>query len=79
MNSLYTAKEKSVTERGSSYVILQDGPNSFHVTLTHKDVIIYEHFAPRSLQELRDGITKLEDDAIQNNVKSLGENHVGDT
>ncbi len=67
MNSLYMAKEKQTTQNGSSYVILQDGNNSFHVTMTHKDIIIYEHFTPTSLQELRDNISALEQEAISRN------------
>jgi hypothetical protein len=71
MNNLYMAKERGKLENGVSYVILQDGPRSFHVTVTNSDLHYYEHFSPNSIEELRNGIQTLSDELLASYNKDL--------
>lgn len=59
--SLYQAKKTGKTEAGSWYVMLQDGPASFHVSVGKGDYIIYEHFQdPPNIEYLDNNILLLE-------------------
>lgn len=42
---LYSAKETGTAASGSAFTILQDGPNSYHVTVGRAQYAIYEHFS----------------------------------
>lgn len=59
--SIYQAKKMGNTPLGSKYIILQDGPKSFHVSVGKGDIVIYEHFHdPPSLEFLDNNILLLE-------------------
>jgi hypothetical protein len=63
--SIYQAKKTGTTEAGNSYIILQDGPKSFHVSVMIKDHLIYEHFEdPPNLEFLDNGILTLEKELV---------------
>lgn len=70
--NLYNAKKAGVTEKGNLYSILQDGPNSFHVTVQKKVIIdptevslIYEHYQDlSSLEELDKNVVILEEELL---------------
>ena len=65
------AKENGKLENGVSYVILQDAPNSFHVTVNNNHLFYYEHFSPNSIEELRNGIQTLSDELLASYNKDL--------
>lgn len=71
MNNLFMARERGKLENGVSYVILQDGPRSFHVTVNNSDLHYYEHFSPNSIEELRSGIQTLSDELLDSYNKDL--------
>ena len=59
--SLYQAKKAGNTEAGNKYIILQDSPKSFHVSVGINNHVIYEHFEdPPSLDFLEKNILLLE-------------------
>jgi len=61
MNRLYQAKEVTVTPSGSTVIILQDSPISFHVSVNNGDNVIYDNIIqPQSMEELRNNIHLLE-------------------
>lgn len=61
MTTLFQAKEVTHTPLGSIVIILQDGPASFHTSVTHDVHVIYEHITdPTSMEELREKISTLE-------------------
>lgn len=64
MNNLFTAREHGKLNNGVSYVILQDGPTSFHVTVNNKHLYYYEYFSPNSIEELRNGIDNLSNELL---------------
>ena len=64
MNNLFTTREHGKLNNGVSYVILQDGPNSFHVTVNNKHLYYYEYFSPNSIEELRNGIDNLSNELL---------------
>jgi hypothetical protein len=57
------AKEKGQTKHGSRWVVLQDGGNSYHITVQRGDVATYEHTdSLSSHQELMDMVHRLENE-----------------
>jgi len=58
------ATERGKLDNGISYIILQDNPQSFHVTVTNNDLHYYKHFSPNSIEELRSGIQTLSDELL---------------
>jgi hypothetical protein len=50
-NPLYNAREVGVCASGSRYVILQDGPASYHITIQNGDNVLYDHFGQQSSRE----------------------------
>ena len=58
------AREHGKLDNGVSYVILQDGPKSFHVTVNNKHLYYYDHFSPDSVEELRKGIDVLSNELL---------------
>jgi hypothetical protein len=66
MPPLYIAKQSDVTEKGSRYVILQDGPASFHITVQRENIAIYDYISnPQSMQILMNTISALESELLQ--------------
>lgn len=58
---MYQAKKTGTTLTGNKYVILQDGPKSFHVSVGINNHVIYDHFHdPPSLEALHENILELE-------------------
>lgn len=65
MPPLYIAKQSDVTEKGSRYVILQDGPASFHITVQRENTAIYDYVSnPQTMQVLMDAIATLENELL---------------
>lgn len=68
--ALYNAKKSGKTEKGSEYVILQDAPASFHVSVQNGDFVIYEHFqTPPNLEFLENNILLLEEELLSTLVE----------
>ena len=66
-NSMFIAKEVGKTEKGSTYVIGQDTPSSFHISVTYAENTIYEYFEnPPNLEFLKENIISL-DNELHNN------------
>lgn len=58
---MYQAKKVGKTQAGNKYIILQDGPKSFHVSVGINNHVIYEHFEdPPNLDFLEQNILLLE-------------------
>ena len=56
-------KEIGRTEKGTWYGILQDAPNSFHISVSKDHLTLYDHVEnPTSMEQIRNKITELEDD-----------------
>jgi hypothetical protein len=61
--SIYQAKKVGNTPSGSKYIILQDGPKSFHISVAKGDNLIYDHFHdPPNLDFLDNNILLLEEE-----------------
>ena len=62
---MFIAKEIGKTERGSTYIIGQDTPSSFHVSVTYAGNTIYEYFEnPPNIEFLKENILLLENQVI---------------
>ena len=62
---MYHAKDVGVAKQGSRYVILQDGPASFHVTVSTGSIAIYDYFFnPPSIESLKANIDSLEEELL---------------
>ena len=67
---MFIAKEVGKTEKGSTYVIGQDTPSSFHISVTSGSNTIYDYFEnPPNLEFLKENIISL-DNELQNNQHS---------
>lgn len=65
IHPLYIAKKSDSTEKGSRYVILQDSPTSFHVSVQRGDKLIYDHIEqPESMEFLMKQISLLEEELL---------------
>lgn len=63
--TLYSAKESGKAISGSYYTILQDGPTSYHVTVSKGQFAIYEHFSSiESKDNMLYMINKLEEELL---------------
>ena len=64
---MFIAKEVGKTEKGSTYVIGQDTPSSFHISVTSGSNTIYDYFEnPPNLEFLKENIISL-DNELHNN------------
>lgn len=64
-SNLYHSRDVAITERGIRRVILQDGPNHFHVTLQQGNNALYEYFSNlKDINELYDNISRLENEFL---------------
>jgi hypothetical protein len=64
---MFIAKEIGKTEKGSTYVIGQDTPSSFHISVTYAGNTIYEHFEnPPNIEFLKEMVINL-DNELHNN------------
>ncbi len=65
MNGLYMAKETGKTEKGTWYGILQDAPNSFHISVSMENTVLYDHVLnPTSREDIQNVIRQLEDELL---------------
>jgi hypothetical protein len=59
--TLTAAKEVGKTQRGNLYIILQDAPTSFHVSVVVEGITYYDHVEqPQSKEEIMKRIEELE-------------------
>lgn len=62
-NKMFIAKEIGKTERGSTYVIGQDTPSSFHISVTSGTNSIYDYFEnPPNLEFLKEAVVTLDNE-----------------
>lgn len=60
---MFIAKEIGKTERGSTYVIGQDTPSSFHISVTNGSNSIYDYFEnPPNLEFLKETVINLDNE-----------------
>lgn len=53
------------TERGGTYVIAQDTPSSFHISVSYGNNVIYDFIEnPPNIEFLKENVETLEDQAI---------------
>jgi len=58
---MFIAKEVGKTEKGNTYIILQDSPASFHMSVEVEGVTMYEHIEnPPTMEFLKEQIVRLE-------------------
>ena len=63
--SVYQAKRTGKTESGSWYVMLQDGPASFHISVGKGDNVIYDYFLnPPNIEFLDNNVLLLEQELL---------------
>lgn len=61
MNQLFHARQKGTTKLGNTFKVLQDGPNSLHLTIQKGDDLAYEHLSDiKSEEELLTKVHELE-------------------
>ena len=59
--SLYRNRRVGQTTNGYRYVLLQDAPNSIHLTISDKDKAMYDHLSNlQSEEDLNNKISALE-------------------
>lgn len=62
---MFIAKEVGKTEKGNIYIILQDTPTSFHVSIQVEGVTMYEHIeTPPTMEFLKEQIVRMENELI---------------
>jgi len=59
--NLYNHRRVGQTQNGYRYVLLQDAPNSIHLTIQDKDKAMYDHLSNlQSEEDLNNKISALE-------------------
>ena len=59
--NLYKNRRVGQTTKGYRYVLLQDAPNSIHLTISDKDKAMYDHLSNlQSEEDLNNKISALE-------------------
>jgi hypothetical protein len=62
---MFIAKEIGKTEKGSTYVIGQDTPSSFHISVSYGNNVIYDFIEnPPSIEFLKENVKTLEEQII---------------
>jgi hypothetical protein len=62
---MFIAKEIGKTEKGSTYVIAQDTPSSFHISVSYGNNVIYDFIEnPPSIEFLKENVNTLEEQVI---------------
>ncbi len=60
--NLYYATQRGTTKSGKTFKVLQDGPNSLHLTIQSGDILAYEHMTDITSEEmLHERMTQLEE------------------
>ena len=63
--SIYQAKKVGNTVSGNKYIILQDGPKSFHISVSNESNTIYDYFFdPPNLEFFDNNILLLETELL---------------
>lgn len=58
-------KEIGKTEKGTWYGILQDAPNSFHISVSKDDLTLYDHVEnPTRIEDIHNKVRELEDELL---------------
>jgi hypothetical protein len=66
VSNLFHAKEVTVTPSGSTVIILQDGPASFHVSVSKSSCTVYDYILnPTSMDDLKQQIVVLEQSLLE--------------
>lgn len=62
---MFMAKEVKKTEKGTWYSILQDAPNSFHISVSKDHLTLYDHVEnPTRIEDIHGKVRELEDDLL---------------
>lgn len=62
---MFMAKETKKTEKGTWYSILQDAPNSFHISVSKNGLVLYDHVEnPINLEQIHNKVNELEDELL---------------
>jgi len=62
---MFIAKEIGKTERGSTYVIGQDTPSSFHISVSCGNTVIYDFIEnPPNIEFLKENVKTLEEQVM---------------
>lgn len=62
---MFMAKEVKKTEKGNTYIILQDSPSTFHVSLSIGNYVIYDYLeSPPNIETIHQTIVQLENELI---------------
>lgn len=62
---MFLAKEINKTEKGNQYIVYQDGPASFHISVSVNDHTLYDHLEnPQSLDDIKNKIRELEEELL---------------
>lgn len=58
-------KEIKKTEKGTWYGILQDAPNSFHISVSKDHLTLYDHVEnPTRMEDIHGKVRELEEDLL---------------
>jgi len=59
------AKETKKTEKGTWYSIMQDAPNSFHISVSKDNLVLYDYVEnPTRMEDIHGKVRELEDDLL---------------
>ena len=62
---MFIAKEIGKTERGGTYVIAQDTPSSFHISVSYGNTVMYDFVEnPPNIEFLKENVKTLEEQVI---------------
>jgi len=62
---MFIAKEIGKTERGGTYVIAQDTPSSFHISVSYGNNVIYDFIEnPPNIEFVKESVKTLEEQVI---------------
>jgi hypothetical protein len=63
--NMFLAKEINKTEKGNRYIVYQDGPASFHISVDTGNCILYDHVEhPQSLDDIKNKIREMEEELL---------------
>lgn len=66
---MFMGKEISKTEKGTWYGILQDAPNSFHISVSKYHLTLYDHVEnPTRIEDIHNKVKELEDELLNRHV-----------
>ena len=63
---MFMAKEVKKTEKGTWYSILQDAPNSFHISVSKDQLVLYDHVEnPTRVEDVYAKVRELEEELLK--------------